>query len=80
MYLWFAVIINLGMSYIAHGFSFQFFFYSLITTIFPVSVYYTADELSKKMYTPAVQQTATASSPDRPKRTYKKRRKTKLLE
>lgn len=48
MYLWFAVLINIGMSYIHHDLSFQFFFYALITTIFPISVYYTADELSKK--------------------------------
>lgn len=50
MYLWFAVLINIGMSYIQHDFSFSFFFYALITTIFPLSVYYTAGELAKKHY------------------------------
>lgn len=52
MYLWFAILVNLGMSYIAHEFSFSFFFYAVITTVFPLSVYYTADELSKRMYEP----------------------------
>lgn len=49
MYLWFAILINIGMSYIQHQVSFQFFFYALITTIFPVSVYYTALELAKRV-------------------------------
>jgi hypothetical protein len=48
MYLWFAIFINIGMSYIQHDLSFRFFFYALITTIFPLSVYYTALELAKK--------------------------------
>jgi len=78
MYLIFGIMINIGMAYIAHDFSFKFFFYALITTVFPLSVYYTADELSKKMHASA--QPAIASSPDRPKRTYKKRRKSKLLD
>jgi hypothetical protein len=50
MYLWFAVLINIGMSYIQHDLSFSFLFYALITTIFPLSVYYTALELAKKQY------------------------------
>ena len=50
MYLWFAILINIGMSYIQHDFSFRFLFYSLITTIFPLSVYYTALELAEKNY------------------------------
>ena len=50
MYLWFAILINIGMSYIQHDLSFSFFFYALITTIFPLSVYYTALELAKKQY------------------------------
>lgn len=48
MYLWFAIFINIGMSYIKHDFSFTFFFYALITTVFPLSVYYTAIELTVK--------------------------------
>jgi len=48
MYLWFAIFINIGMSYIQHDISFSFVFYALITTIFPISVYYTALELAKK--------------------------------
>lgn len=52
MYLWFAILINIGMSYIKHDLSFPFFFYALITTIFPLSVYYTAIELSKRMHEP----------------------------
>lgn len=52
MYLIFAILINVGMSYIKHDLSFSFFFYSLITTVFPVSVYYTALELAKKQYEP----------------------------
>lgn len=50
MYLWFAILINIGMSYIQHDLSFSFFFYALITTIFPLSVYYTALELAKKQH------------------------------
>jgi len=50
MYLGFTILINIGMSYIQHDLSFSFFFYALITTIFPISVYYTALELSKKQY------------------------------
>lgn len=52
MYLWFAILINIGMSYIQHDFSFQFVFYALITTIFPLSVYYTALELAKRIHEP----------------------------
>jgi len=78
MYLIFGIMINLGMAYIAHGFSFQFFFYSLITTVFPLSVYYTSEELGKKMHVSAVS-TARADSEDKPKRVYRKKRKPKLL-
>ena len=48
LYLWFAILINIGMSYIQHDVSFKFLFYAIITTIFPLSVYYTALELAKK--------------------------------
>lgn len=77
LYLWFAILINIGMAYIAHGFSFNFFFYALITTIFPLSVYYTALELAKKQYEHRVVEKA-ESSPAAPKvkRKYNKRKKT----
>ena len=76
LYLWFAILINIGMAYIAHDFSFSFFFYALITTIFPLSVYYTALELSKKQYEHRERgEKDTVSSPTpRPKRKYKKRK------
>lgn len=76
LYLWFAVLINVGMSYIQHGFSFSFFFYALITSIFPLSVYYTALELAKKQYEykeRAEKDTVSSPTP-RPKRKYKKRK------
>lgn len=77
LYLWFAILINVGMSYIQHQFSFSFFFYALITTIFPLSVYYTALELAKKQYENRVGEKA-ESSPTAPrvKRKYNKRKKT----
>lgn len=52
LYLYFAILINIGMAYIANGITFQGFFYALITAIFPLSVYYTAIELGKKMHIP----------------------------
>ena len=78
MYLWFAILINIGMSYIQHGISFPFFFYALITTIFPLSVYYTALELAKKQHEHrVVSNRATESSapaaPRKKKRKYTKR-------
>lgn len=48
LYLIFSILINIGMSYIAHEITFSGFFYALITAIFPLSVYYTAVELSRK--------------------------------
>lgn len=54
LYLYFAILINIGMAYIANGISFQGFFYALITAIFPLSVYYTALELGKKMHIPII--------------------------
>ena len=77
LYLWFAILINIGMAYIAHDFSFSFFFYALITTIFPLSVYYTALELAKKQYEykERVERDTVSSSSPRPKRKYKKRKK-----
>lgn len=77
LYLLFAILINIGMAYISHGFSFNFFFYALITTIFPLSVYYTALELAKKQYEHRVVEKA-ESSPAAPKvkRKYNKRKKT----
>jgi hypothetical protein len=77
LYLGFTILINIGMAYIAHGFSFNFFFYALITTIFPLSVYYTALELAKKQYEHRVVEKA-ESSPAAPKvkRKYNKRKKT----
>jgi hypothetical protein len=79
MYLWFAILINIGMSYIAHDFSFQFFFYALITTIFPLSVYYTALELAKKQYERVVsdaESSPAAARNTRVKRKYNKRKQT----
>lgn len=52
LYLYFAILINIGMAYIANGITFQGFFYALITAIFPLSVYYTALELGKKLHIP----------------------------
>ena len=72
LYLWFTVLINLGMSYVAHGLSFNFAFYSLITSVFPLSVYYTADELAKKQYEA---KPANAGSEVRTKRKYVRRKK-----
>jgi hypothetical protein len=76
MYLWFAILINIGMSYIAHDFSFQFFFYALITTIFPLSVYYTALELAKKQYERVVDAESSPATPGgtKTKRKYNKRK------
>lgn len=50
LYLIFSILINIGMAYIAHEITFSGFFYALITAIFPLSVYYTAIELSKKIH------------------------------
>lgn len=76
LYLLFAILINIGMAYIAHDFSFSFFFYALITTIFPLSVYYTALELAKKQYEykERVEKDTVSSPTPRPKRKYKKRK------
>lgn len=73
MYLWFAILINIGMSYIKHDFSFPFFFYALITTVFPLSVYYTALELAKKIQEP--RPAKETSGEVKPKRKYIKRKK-----
>ena len=77
LYLWFAILINLGMAYVAHGLSFNFFFYCIITAVFPVSVYYTSSEMTKKQSEP---KPAIAGSEVRVKRAYKKRKKSNILQ